>query len=144
MQYDPILVAGNWGEITITDGAVNGEFFSTTQDNTLWAREFDRDGNGTRVKNNNRGASFQVTLSASSPTNNLLWAAYASDAAGGNQIATMSLVDASGTLQIFAENAFIENVPDVSLGAERGTRVWTFQCTRLDIQRGAHLEVTAG
>lgn len=139
-QYDPVLVAGTWGGITITDGAVAAEFFSTAQDNMLWTRESDLQGNGTRVKNNNRGGSFQITLSASSQTNNSLWLAYEldRDANQPNQVYDMILLDRSGSLSVRAENAFIEGVPDVSLGTDRGTRTWTFQCSALIIEGGGH------
>jgi len=141
-QYDPVSVSGSWRGIPITEGVVSGEFFSTAQDNTLWTQEADLQGNVTRVKNNIRAGSFQLTLSASSPTNAALVTAYTEDQGGANRVGDMVLEDNSSPalspMRITARNAYIQAVAEVSFGSERGSRVWTFLCTDLEFEGGGH------
>lgn len=141
-QYDPIQVVGSWstpaGVVDILDGRISGEFFSTSKDNPRWSREFDAHGNATRVKNNNRGGSFSVTLSASSPTNAILSARVAADYLSENLVGPMILKDLNGDTVLEADGCFIEDVPDLSFGQERGSRTWVFQCAALRIFAGGH------
>lgn len=143
-QYDPIQVVGSWAikdgaSVDFLDGRVSAEFFSTTQDNPRWTREFDAHGNATRVKNNNKGASFTITLSASSPTNKTLSDIVKADEdAATPKTGSMMLRDLNGTTVLEADGCFIEAAPEVSFAAERGTRTWTFQCAALNFKVGGH------
>ena len=141
-QFDPLQVVGSWitptGAVDILDGRISGEFLATARDNMRWAREFDAHGNATRVKNNNTGGSVTLTLSASSPTNAALSARVAADQLGENIVGPLVLRDLNGETVIECDGAFLEDVPEVSFGQERGTRTWVFQCAGIRQFVGGH------
>lgn len=142
-QYDPIQVIGTWSpsnfaSIDILDGRISGEFVVSARDNPVWTREFDAHGNATRVKNNNKGGTVTITLSASSPTNDSLSIAVQTDRLGENVVGALVLKDLNGTTLLTAQNAFLVDVPDVSFGAERGARSWTFECSAIELYVGGH------
>jgi hypothetical protein len=134
-QYNPMKVVGAWktpgGQVDFLDGAASAEFAVIARDNPMWTREFDAYGNVTRVKNNNTGCTITITLSASSPTNDVLTKLVLADRATENIVGPISLKDLSGTTEIVATGCFLEDVPDVSFAQERGTRTWVFQCAAL-------------
>lgn len=141
-QYVPQKVVGSWvtplGAINILDGVIDGEFFSLAMDNPRWTREHDGAGNGTRVRNSNRGGSFPITLSASSPTNQLLSEAVQADDVSENMVGDILLRDLNGNTVIAASGCFLEDMAPPSFSNERGTRVWTFQCNAIEVFVGGH------
>lgn len=143
-QYNPTKVVGSWatptnlGVIDILDGAIDGEFLGETSDNPRWTREHDRHGNATRVRNNNRGGSFAVTISASSPTNTRLSLAVEEDDISESVVGPLVLKDLNGNTVIEADGAFIADMATVSFGAERGSRVWIFECAAKRTFVGGH------
>jgi len=142
-QYDPLQVTGSWatpiGVFDIVDGAVNpGDFLSTARDNPTWSREADRAGNATRVRNNNKGGTVSVTLSASSPTNTVLSGAQATDELTENVTGVLTLKDLNGNTVIVATGAFLNATPDVSFGGERGSRTWVWEAAQIESFLGGH------
>ena len=143
-QYDPLEVVGtfvlNTGQtINILDGSISpGDFVTTTKDNPRWAREFDRAGNTTRVKNNNRGGTVSVVLSASSPTNTALSLVATQDDLTESRVGALLLKDLNGNTVVEADGAFIEDIPAPSFGSTRGSRTWVWQCANLRPFVGGH------
>jgi hypothetical protein len=143
-QYNPTKVVGSWatptplGVIDLLDGIVDGEFFALTKDTARWIPEHDGNGNYTRVRNNARGGSFSITYSASSPTNHKLSLAVEADDVSENVVGPMILKDLNGTSTVELDDVYIEDVPDLSFGAERGSRVWTFHYSVGRIHVGGH------
>ena len=142
-QYDPIQVVGSWvtvrGSTDILNGTIDpGDFLTITKDNPRWAREHDRAGNTTRVKNNNRGGSVTVNLSASSPTNTELSALAVADDVTENIVGALVIRDLNGNTLIEADGAFLEDAPAPSFGSERGARAWTWQCAAIRTFLGGH------
>lgn len=132
-QYIPTKVVGSFvtptplGSIDILDGVVDGaEFFGQTQDNQIWTQEHDQNGNATRVKNNNKGGSFRITMAASSPTNTKFSRAVELDDVSESVVGPVVLKDLSGNTVGEFEDAYLTGMPDLSFGADRGSRVWTF------------------
>lgn len=144
-QYDPLAVVGSWttltplGSIDILDGGVDdGDFLTETSDNPRWTREHDRQGNATRVRNHNRGGSFTITLSASSPTNTLFSRAVQADDVSEDVVGALVLKDLNGNTVIEADGAYIVDMAVVSYGASRGSRVWVFDCAEKRSFIGGH------
>lgn len=143
-QYIPIKVVGSWatptnlGVIDILDGVIDGEFVTETSDNPRWVREHDRQGNATRVRNNNRGGSFSVTISASSPTNTRLSLAVQEDDVSEACVGPLVLKDLNGNTVLEADGAFLADMATVTFGAERGSRVWIFECAAKRSFVGGH------
>jgi len=143
-QYDPLQVVGSWttpgtfGVVDIMDGTIDGEFAAVARDNPRFAREHDRAGNTTRVKNNNRGGTVTITLSASSPTNETLANVQELDDLTETQVGVLLLKDLNGNTVIEADGAFLQDQPDPTFGAERGTRAWIFECSAIRVHNGGH------
>ena len=143
-QYNQQKVVGSWAPagvavIDITDGSVSDEFFSTARNAPRWAHESDGMGNATRVKGNDRGASFTVTLSASSPTNEALTRAAEADDITETVVGPMLLRDLNGQTVITANNAYLEGIPDRAYqGNARGTVAWVFHCSDMTRHIGGH------
>lgn len=142
-QYDPLQVTGSWstpiGVFDIVDGAISpGDFAAVARDNPTWARESDRGGNATRVKNNNKGGTVTITLSASSPTNATLMAAQGTDELTENVVGPLVLKDLNGDTVVTALGAFINSTPDPSFGSERGARVWVWEVAQINTILGGH------
>jgi hypothetical protein len=141
-QYEPIQVVASWatvfGSIDVVDGAVEGEFLGVAMDNKRWSIEGDRAGNATRVKNNRRTGTVTITLSASSPTNAVLSALAQVDDGTENVVGLLLIKDLSGTTLIEADGAFIEDIPDLGFGSDRGSRVWVFRCASVTKYVGGH------
>lgn len=142
-QYDPLQVTGSWatpvGVFDIVDGAIApGDFLTVTRDNPTFARESDRGGNATRVKNNNKGGTVSVTLSASSPTNAVLSAAQVTDELSENVVGLLTLRDLNGDTVVEAVAAFLTQTPDPTFGSERGSRTWVWEAAQVNSFLGGH------
>ena len=114
-QYDPLQVVGSFGiagkaAVDILDGRIDGEFFSGVRDNPLFTREHDAHGNSTRVRNNNRGGTVTITLSASSPTNRILSAMHEADELGENVVGVLVIRDLNGDTVLEASRYGITTV----------------------------------
>ncbi len=142
-QYDPLQVSGSFagpafGAIDIVDGGIAGDFIASALDNPLWTREFDRHGNATRVKNNNRGGTVTVMISASSPTNAGLSGLQIRDRLGEAIVGTLLIRDNNGGSVIICNGAFINSTPAPTFGVTRGERAWVFECETIDIVLAGH------
>ncbi len=131
-QNDPLKVVASWttplGVINILDGRIDGDYMTVASDNKRWTRDHDGNGNATRTKNNNRGGTVSITLSASSPLNDRLSQAVQADDLSDNVVGVLVIKDLSGTTLIEADGAFLEDAPDPTFGNNRGQRVWVWQC----------------
>lgn len=143
-QLDPLKVTASWttasplGVIDILQGAIDGDYMQTTRDNAKWAREHDRAGNATRVKNNNTGGTLAITVSASDPINDVLSRAVAIDDTTDNVVGVIVIRDLNGTTLVEADGCFLEDVPDATFGNTRGQRVWVWQCAKIRRFLGGH------
>lgn len=144
-QYDPLKVVGSWvtpipnlGTIDIVDGAISGDFAAVETDNDAWSRESDLAGNATRVRNHNDGGRIRITLSASSPTNAKLSAAAAEDAVSESVVGPLVLKDLNGNTVVECDGAFLADIPDFTLGSDRGSRTWVFECAAVRPFLGGH------
>lgn len=143
-QYDPTKVVMSWvtptplGVIDLADGVVDQEFFAMTKDQARWTREHDLNGNATRVYHSNRGGSFSISYSASSPSNTKLSRCVQADDQAQNVVGPVIVKDLNGNTIGEFDDAFIEDVPDLTFGAERGMRTWTFQYGKARVFAGGH------
>jgi hypothetical protein len=145
-QYDPEKVVASFAPnaaagiaaIDITNGAIAGSFLTVTKNNPRWAKEGDRAGNQTRVKNNDRSGTITVELSASSPTNAALSAAAIADDASEAVVGSVVIKDLNGTTLVKASGCYLTQVADASFGSERGSRTWVWECTVIDDFIGGH------
>ncbi len=141
-EYNPIKVVGSFatpaGSIDILDATIDGEFLSEAPDNTRWAREFDQFGNATRTRKNNRGGAMAVTISASSPTNAKLSALVQADDVSSGVVGMLKFKDLNGNTVVECDGAFLEDMPPIAFGSDRGARTWTWQCAAIRKFVGGH------
>lgn len=145
-QYVPTKVVGSWatpaatgfGVVDILQGAIDGAFLASTSDNARWTREHDLAGNATRVYNSNRGGSLSITISASSPTNTTLSALAELDDITQSVVGAIVLKDLNGNTIVEIDGAFLEDIPAVSFGNDRGSRTWTWQYAAARVFLGGH------
>lgn len=88
------------------------------------------DGEITRIKIKNRGATLTLRLAESSPTNALLSVAREADKAGLG--VSPLTVKGSGTGTYFAAKCWIKKSPKVVKGRKVNVFEWTFEIAKLD------------
>ena len=143
-QYDSLKVVGAWttptplGTIDILDGVISGDFVAIETDNDAWSREYDEAGNATRVRRHNEGGRVRVTLSASSPTNAKLSKAAILDGQTESVVGALVIRDLNGNTVVECDGAFLADIPDFSLGSDRGSRTWVWECAAIRQFIGGH------
>jgi hypothetical protein len=137
-----IDVVGAWvvptGTVDILEGRISDEFFGQEYDNDTWEHEGDGQGNGTRTKNPNDSGMLTITLSASSPTNDVLSALVLRDKVTEDVVGVLTLRDLSGTSTLIGSGAYIPRMTSLQFARARGQRVWRFKCTSIDAFAGGH------
>jgi hypothetical protein len=134
--YNPSEVTLIFG-VNIIDGFTSGTFINIGLNNpavTLVpginspSRTLSADSTGTCV----------VTLDQTSPSNDVLTAAYLADRAGGIGIFPLTVKDGSGRTINFAEHAWVQIVPAQTYANEISTREWTLGIGDLDLFVGGN------
>lgn len=130
-QYNPQKVTAVWtsiaGAVDILEGAAADSFLEITTDTARWSREMDREGNGVRNKNNNRGGMARSTITSKSPLNKTLSDIANADDEAENVVGTIVVKDLNGDTLVTLFDAFLEDQPAPSYGATSGNRVWVWQ-----------------
>lgn len=101
------------------------------------------DGDTTRVMSNNKNMTCEIVLVSTSPANDVLselWNAARSGANGGG-IGTFSIVNSIGTDEVTANKAWIDQGPDLNIGAEPADRTWLLYLEAPDVVYGSLPEV---
>jgi hypothetical protein len=101
------------------------------------------DGKGTREQNNDKSATIEVILLATSPVNALLTAVHAADTASPNGagIAPLQIIDLNSKNKSelhHARQAWISAEPEVTFKRGVGERVWVFMTDELISVHGGH------
>lgn len=133
--YDPskvsIIVGSNImiarGESTFVKAARNEDGFSL---------KMSSDGLGTRVKNPNKSGTFEITLIASSPANDLLQAQAIQDEQAGTGIVPVTVEDGTGTAFAQGEQVWIKKIPDLERAKEDGEVTWVMETPLLNLNQG--------
>jgi hypothetical protein len=142
-QYRSKKVVGSWitpyGATDILHGRVlTGDFLTTARDNPDWVRENDGHSNGTRTRNPNDGGMVTVILSASSPTNSKLSRLQKQDRLTEDVVGALTLKDLNGDTVVVGLGCFLTMIPMPTFAIERGSRLWTWECTALETFLGGH------
>lgn len=129
--YDPGLIILSVLGINIT-GYAPDEFVSPEFNEDTFTLVVGAGGETCRVRNQNESATITITLMASSPSNDVLSAAWNLDKQTGNGVGPFQLKDARGTTLMSAKDCWIKKPPPPAFGKELGTRAWTFECAKLE------------
>lgn len=137
--FDPKSVIITIGGFVMS-GFADGTFLEITADKQQFTKVTGADGFTTRVKSNDYGAVMTLTLSQSSPSNDVLSGILALDRAANAGVVPIFVKDMSGSTVFFAATGWIQQFPDSSFGNEINNRGWTIDLADVDIFIGGNGE----
>jgi hypothetical protein len=137
--FDPKSVIITIGGVPIS-GYADGTFLEITADTQQWTKVTGADGFTTRVKSNDYGGVMTLTLSQSSPSNDVLSALLNVDKLSSAGVVPILIKDLSGTTIMFSASGWIQQFPDVSFGNEINNRAWVLDLADMDILVGGNGE----
>ena len=133
--YDPLRVVVTFGGITIT-GFGPDTFVKVSRDEDAFTKQVGAGGDVTRTRNQNRSGSVEITLQATSPSNDELTAIAKADEVGGIGIAPFQVKDLNSTTLCGAQNAWVKKMPDMERAKETGVAVWVLDCDKINMNIG--------
>jgi len=128
------LKSYNAGEVAIIVGtrAMGGlaedTFVNIQRDEQLHTKQVGADGEVTRSKTNNKSGMITITLQQTSDSND-----YLTGLANNDSIVPITVTDLSGRTVAFAQQAWVQDFPDVELARDSGTREWVIDCANLEL-----------
>ncbi|MCG8433490.1 MAG: DUF3277 family protein [Gammaproteobacteria bacterium] len=130
--YDPSEVSITLGTITV-EGYADGTFVTVEDDEDAYSMQVGSDGESTRSKSNNRGATITLTTLQGSSSNDLLSALHNLDrnSSGGAGIRPLLIKDNNGTHLYTAETAWVQKRPGSEFAREATGREWTIRTNNL-------------
>lgn len=123
--YDPKQVVVSFADRRIT-GFADGDFVNVVPLANAFESYVGSDGSVSRARTNDDRVTVSFTLAQTSPSNDVLSQLAALDrvAANGAGVGRLLIQDLSGST-LLEGPAWIERMPDVTLGREIGSRAWT-------------------
>lgn len=121
-------------------GFADGTFLEITPDTQQFTKVIGADGFATRVKTNNYGAVMTLTLSQSSPSNDVLSSLLAADRLSNTGVVPILVRDLSGTTVIFSATGWIQQFPDTSYANTINNRAWVLDLVDIDVFIGGNGE----
>ncbi len=137
--FDPKSVVVTIGGVPMS-GYADGTFLEISSDNQQFTKVTGADGYTTRVKSNNYGAVMTLTLSQSSPSNEVLSGFLALDRISNAGVVPVLVKDMSGTTVFFSGTGWIQQFPDTSFGNEINNRAWVIDLAEAEIFVGSNGE----
>jgi hypothetical protein len=135
-NYDPGRVSVVWNGILIT-GFSSGTFVSAEREVETFTKDTGADGLVTRVRSRNKSGTVTLTLSPSSPANDLLSALHKQDEDFGTGYGELLIKDLNGTTLLSAEKSWIQKWPNVEQADEVSPREWMIDCAELEMYVGS-------
>lgn len=133
--YDPQKVSISVNNQTIV-GFAPDTFIKAARAEEAFKLTIGADGNGARTRNANRSGAIEITLLASSPSNDILQAQAITDEDLGTGVGPAMIKDNSGTALASAQNSWIQKIPDLERAKELGNVTWVIETDLLRIQQG--------
>lgn len=119
-------------------GYADGDFCKISRDVDAYTKVVGADGFISRALSANQGGSIEITLQATSPSNDILSAQAALDQLTQQGVGSAQVKDLSGRTVCGAQNVWVKKLPDVVLGKEVGQRVWLLDCDLLNMVVGGN------
>jgi len=138
--FDPKSLIITIGGAVIS-GYADGEFLSIIADNQQFTKITGADGFTTRVKSNNYGGTMTLTLSQTSPSNDVLSGFLNLDRISNLGVLPILIKDLSGTTTLFSAQGWIQQFPDVTFSNEISNRAWTLDLVDIDIFIGGNPQI---
>ena len=135
--YDPKQVSIVIGARPIS-GFADGEFIRVERNNDSWAYSTGADGEGTRVKSNDRSGRVTVILASTSESNGYLSELVIADELSGTGTIPVLIRDSSGNDLHACENAWCVKMPSASYDKAATNREWIFETNDLNMYLGGN------
>lgn len=119
-------------------GFAAGTFVSVEYDEDAFSKKIGTDGEGTRVKSNNKAGRISIFLDQASESNDVLSAIAALDEASSAGVIPVTVRDANGTTLVFAETAWILKKPVMEFSNESADREWILDSDSVNMYVGGH------
>lgn len=127
--YSPSDVTITLAGMHTVTGYADGTFVKISKDMKPFTTVRAMDKEMARVYTDDEGYRVELTLMQSSSTNNVLTMLYNIDATTRIGKIPLFIKDGKGQSSFLAGTAWIEQIPDVTFGANLSTRTWIFGCS---------------
>lgn len=121
--YDPKQVAIIIG-VHVAGGFVDGTFVTVKRDEAKYSKRVGADGEVSRSRSNNMCATVELTVKATSATNDYLSAQALLDDLSNGGVVEFMLKDNSGRTLVASAECWIQEEPTDEFGKEEGDRTW--------------------
>ena len=130
ITYNSQSVTMVFGGKLIT-GWADGDFVKVAFNEDAVMLTMGTDGIGTRSFSRNYSGTVEITLMASSPSNDYLSSVYVADQQSATGVLPFLLRDSSGSTLVTAEDMWIRKQVDVSYSRQITQRVWTLESSNI-------------
>lgn len=121
--YDPKAVTVSVGGIPI-GGFADGTFLNIEMDEDAFTKEVGADGETSRAKSNNNGATVTLTLAQTSPSNDVLTGFAEADRLANAGVVPILVRDGSGTSTLFSATGWVRKKAPAPFSKEIEEREW--------------------
>jgi hypothetical protein len=128
--YDPNQLSVIFG-VTPINGFAEDTMLSIDVEDPQYNVSTDIHGSATRFKVNKNLAKITITLTQSSPSNDVLSSYVEADRINNSGVFPIMIKDTNGTSLFSSTSAYIEQVPSVEFGNESKTREWVIRATNI-------------
>jgi arabinogalactan endo-1,4-beta-galactosidase len=136
--YDPSKVVLVIKGIPIS-GYTDGTGIKVSRSNDMYTKKSGMDGVTSRAKSSDRSGEVVITLTQTSPSNDILSALAAIDDSQGAGVTSILISDLSGTSLHGSSSAWIRKFSDAEYGKEISDRQWTIDCADLTMHVGGNI-----
>lgn len=138
-SFDPKQVSITYGGKIIT-GFADGSFITVERNQQAQNLKVGTDGEGTRVKTNDRSGKVTINLMQSSPSNDDLSSIAALDELSNDGVLPFFMNDATGTTIAAAATMWIQKLSNVEFSNEATARQWVLETDDLELFVGSNFQ----
>ena len=135
--YDPKNVSISLNGIPL-NGFADGTFLTVEREEDAFNKTVGSDGIVSRAKSNNRSGMATLTLSQTSPSNDVLSSIALADELDNAGVGSFVVKDQLGTTKVFAGTAWVRKIASPSFGKEIENREWVIDLAQVDIFTGGN------
>lgn len=133
--YDPERVVLTFGSITVK-GFGPDTFVKAARTEATFTTQVGCGGDVARTRNQNKTGTVEITLMATSQSNDQLTAVALLDEQNGSGIGAFQVKDLNSLTLCSGENAWIEKWPDMERAKETGVATWVLAIEKLNMAIG--------
>lgn len=135
--YDPGKVVVNVGGIPI-EGFADGTFVNVERSSDTFTKSTGADNRTTRIKQGDKSGTITITLSQSSPSNDVLSGIMLLDETTNDGVVPILVKDLLGTTLAVSAYSWIRKPPAAPFAKSISNREWIFDCADLNMYIGGN------